>query len=958
MPKTTVRICSAFLSCMAMIAGGSTMLHAQGTGRVIGRVVEAEKGAPVAGAQVELVGGPIRTVSALDGRYTLSDVPAGPVSIRVRMIGFGPKTVTGVVVPADGTASQDIALVAEAIQLEEIAVSAEAERGTVNRALEEQRNANNIVSAVTAEQISKSPDSDAGQAVQRVSGVSVQDGKYVFVRGLGERYTTTSLNGSRIPSPEPERKVVPLDLFPASLLEGITTSKTFTPDQSGDFSGASVDLKTREFPAGRVISFSASAGFNTSGTGKDLRRPPTVGTEWKGSPGAEREIPPEVADVTSLTGVTQPQMDDMIASFRNAWSARPSSGSGNGSFGFTVGGEDPVFSQPIGYIGSFTYSYGQEVRDEETRSLINATATDFQPLNESHGATARNSVLYGGILNLSSRLGASSKISFNNTYNRSADNEATELAGFNEEFNVDLDVTRLTFTQRTVRSHQLTGEHLLGQSHFIDWSLSASRVERNEPDRSDVAYITDIDPVTGVSTPEAWLGGPRSATRTFTDLGESGYEGRGNYRLLLGSQTNLTVLKVGGAYRTIDRTVDSRAFDITNRGLGEADRERPPEEIFAGPAAEDSRLSLFINANGGRYDVDDRLAAGYAQVEVPLGNRLRLIGGARIEQWDLDLNTLSPQGQPSSTTRNDTDILPAIALNYQLTADQVIRLSASQTLSRPEYREIASVSSFEPIGGTITFGNPNLQRALIQNYDARWEWYPRAGEVLSVGLFVKRFTDPIERVFVIQTGALANSFVNAEKADNYGLELEVRKNLDFLAPSLYGFTVFANTTLMQSEITPGNTDISALTSSDRPMVGQAEYVVNAGLSYASGGGVNATLLYNLVGARIVEAGAHSVSRCLRAGAQPAGPLAPGARLPERLAQARWQESPGRSGACRARRRDPPALQDRTRVLGWCDLAAVGHGDLIVTALCSQRKARALFTARPMTWSPPFSRVRI
>ncbi len=854
MPKHIVRACSAWF-VMTVISTFGAAAHAQETGRVIGRVVEAEKGSPVAGAQVEVVDAGIRAVAALDGRYTLAGVPAGPVSIRVRMIGYGPKTVTGVVVPAGGTASQDIAIAAEVVQLEEIAVSAEAERGTVNRALEEQRNANNIVSAVTAEQISKSPDSDAGQAVQRVSGVSVQDGKYVFVRGLGERYTTTSLNGSRIPSPEPERKIVPLDLFPAGLLEGISTSKTFTPDQSGDFSGASVDLKTREFPAGRVISFSASAGWNSAGTGKDLRRPPTVGTEWRGVAGAEREIPSEVADVTSLTGVTQPQINDMIASFRNAWSARPSSGSGNGGFGLTIGGEDPVFKQPIGYIGSFTYSYGQEVRDEEIRSLILATAGDFQPLNENRGATARNSILWGGILNLSTRVGANSKFSFNNTYNRSADNEATDLAGFNEEFNVPLDVTRLTFTQRTVRSHQLTGEHLLGQSHLVDWSLSASHVRRYEPDRSDVAYITTIDPVTGVSNPVAWLGGPRSATRTFSDLDESGYEGRGNYRLLLGSTSQPTVIKVGGLYRGVDRTADSRAFDITNRGLGEADRQRPPEEIFAGPAAEDSRLSLFINANGGRYDVTDRLAAGYAQIELPLGSRLRLIGGARIEQWDLDLNTLDPQGIPSSTTRNDTDILPALALNYQLTNDQVVRLSASQTLSRPEYREIASVSSFEPIGGTITFGNPNLQRALIQNYDLRWEWYPRAGEVVSVGVFAKRFDDPIERVFVIQTGALANSFVNADKADNYGVELEVRKNLDFLSPSLWPVTVFANTTLMQSEITPGNTDISALTSTDRPMVGQAEYVVNGGLSYANGGGLNATLLYNLVGARIVEAGA-------------------------------------------------------------------------------------------------------
>jgi outer membrane receptor protein involved in Fe transport len=840
---------------LTLAALTATPLAAQESGRVVGRVVDAEQGSPIAGAQLEVVGTSITAPAALDGRYALEAVLAGPVSIRVRMIGFTPKVVTGVVVPSGGTIAQDIALAASVVQLAEISVSAEAERGTVNRALDEQRNSTNIISSVSAEQIARSPDGDAGQAVQRVSGVSVQDGKYVFVRGLGERYTTTSLNGARIPSPDPERKVVPLDLFPSALLEGITTSKTFTPDQPGDFSGAAVNLRTREFPAQRVLTFSASAGLNSAATGKDLRRAPNVGSEWLGSAGSARAIPGPASGITSLSGLGQGEINGIIGSFRNAWSARPGSGAPNGSFGVTLGGEDPLFSQPIGYIGSFTYANGQEVRSGETRSLIMATSGGFQPLNQSHGATARNSVLWGGILNLSTRLGFSSKLSLNNTYNRSSDNEATELAGENEEFALDLDVTRLTFTQRTVRSHQLVGEHQLGGSHLLDWSLSATRVDRYEPDRSDIAYITQIDPETGVSRPTAWLGGPRSATRTFGDLGESSYEGSGNYRILLGSSGNPASIKMGGAYRSLSRDVDSRAFDITNRGLSESDRQVAPEQIFAGPYAEDSRLSLFINANGGRYDARDHLGAGYLQLELPVSSRLRLIGGARLEHWDLQLNTLSPQGVASVTSRNDTDVLPSLALNYQLTGTQTVRFSASRTLSRPEYREIASVSSFEPIGGLITFGNPALRRALIQNYDLRWEWYPRSGEVLSVALFAKRFRDPIERVFVNQTGALANSFVNAEKADNYGIELELRKGLDFLTPGLAPLALFANTTLMRSRITPGNTDISSLTSTDRPMVGQAEYVVNGGVTYTGGGGLNATALYNVVGPKIVEAGA-------------------------------------------------------------------------------------------------------
>jgi outer membrane receptor protein involved in Fe transport len=830
-------------------------LSAQGTGRVVGRVVEGQQGNPVAGATVELVGTDRSTVTAVDGRYLLEHVPAGPGSLRARMIGYGPKVVTDVVVPEGGSVAQDIALSAEVVQLEEIAVTAEAERGTVNRALEEQRNATTIVSAITAEQIQQSPDGDAGEAVQRVSGVTVQDGRYVFVRGLGERYTTASLNGARIPSPEPEKKVVPLDLFPSSLLEGITTSKTFTPDQPGDFSGASVNLKTREFPARRVVTFSVSAGLNSAGTGKDLVRAPIEGQEWLGVAGSARALPPEAEAAGDLRGLDQPQINDVIGSFRNAWSSRSDQGSPNGGFGLTFGGEDPIAGQPIGYIGSFTYSYGQEVRAEEQRSLIIANGSGFEPFNPATGSTSRNSVLWGGILNLSTRLGSKSKISVNNNYNRSADNEAIRFAGENDEFNVDLDVTRLTFIERSVRSHQLTGEHMLGEHHLVDWSLTGSWVNRYEPDRSDIAYITDIDSETGGSQPVRWLGAPRSATRTFSDLDEHAYDGQANYRLFLGSSATPAIVKFGGAYRAVDRAVDSRAYDMTNRGLSVADRELPPEQIFAGPFAEDSRLSLFVNANGGRYDAEDRLGAGYVQAEVQLTGRLRLIGGARLEHWTLGLNTLSPQGVETVTDIENTDLLPALALNYQMREDQVVRVSASQTLSRPEYREISPVSSFEPIGGIITFGNPNLRRALIQNYDARWEWYPAPGEVLSVGVFAKRFEDPIERVFVTQTGGPANSFVNAEKAHNYGVELEIRKGLGMLTPALAPLTVFANTTLMQSEITPGNTDISSLTSTDRPMVGQAEYVVNSGITYGNGGGLSATALYNVVGPRIVEAGA-------------------------------------------------------------------------------------------------------
>ncbi len=838
----------------------SAPLWGQGPGRIVGRVVEGGQGAPLAGVQVEVVDAAIQAVSALDGRYTLEGVPAGPVSIRVRMIGFGPKVVTGLVVPDGGAIAQDISLAAEAVQLAEISVSAAAERGTVNRALEEQRNAANIVSAVSSEQIARSPDSDAGQAVQRVSGVTVQDGKYVIVRGLGERYTTTSLNGARIPSPEPERKVVPLDLFPSALLEGITTSKTFTPDQPGDFSGAQVDLKTREFPTGRVVTLSTSVGLNTAVTGRELPRAPRTGTEWLGFGGSERKLPAAARAAGNLVGLTQAERIPIINSFRDVWSGRTGDAGPNGSFGLSVGGEDPVFGRRVGYIASLSYSYNQETRRDESRASAFSGPTPDQasPVNVYTGSTGRQSVLWGGLLNLSTRLGGGTKLSFNNSLTRTADNEATRLNGFYEQNAINLDLTRLTFIERSVRSNQLLGEHLLGERHFLDWSVTASGVKRNEPDRADLIYVAEDDG-SGDLVPDFWWGANRSADRTFSSIDEKGYEGALNYRLSLGALSAPTWLKLGIMGRAVDRDADSRIYNLSTTSLTEAERRAPAEDIFSGFYASGGRL-LLTPGNSGRYTAEDRLVAGYLQADVPVTRRIRILGGARVERSEIDVNTVLFRGIRDSLVPSqlrNTDLLPALGITYFVNDNQQVRLSATQTLSRPEYRELSPVEFYDVLGGQRLFGDADLQRALIQNYDARWEWYPRTGETISLGAFYKRFRNPIERILVQNADGFSPdiTFANAEGADNYGLELEVRKRLDLLSKGLRRFTLFTNATVIQSEIDVGNEGLSSLTNPQRPMAGQSEYVVNAGLGYASDNGRwSATLLYNVAGPRLVEAG--------------------------------------------------------------------------------------------------------
>src|SRR5688572_1877193 len=321
---------------------------ARSAGRIVGRVVDAQTGSGIVNVTIALVGGGLLTMSGVDGRYVLTAVPAGKVAIRAETIGYASKTITAVDVPAGQAVEQNISLEQAAVALAAIEVTAAAERGSVNRALDVQRTATSIVSAVTAEQIARSPDGDAAAAMQRVSGVTVQDGKFVFVRGLGERYTTTTLNGARVPSPEPERKTVPLDLVPTGLLQNITTSKTFTPDQPGDFSGAQVNIETREFPARRQFTFSMGGGYNTRATGRTLPSAPTVGAEWLAFGGSARQLPALVATAGNFeTSPSQDEVNDIIGTFRNAWTPSLSDGGANGSFGVSLGGTDPIFGQAV-----------------------------------------------------------------------------------------------------------------------------------------------------------------------------------------------------------------------------------------------------------------------------------------------------------------------------------------------------------------------------------------------------------------------------------------------------------------------------------------------------------------------------------------------------------------------------------------------------------------------------------
>ncbi|MFA6166268.1 MAG: TonB-dependent receptor [Gemmatimonadaceae bacterium] len=831
-------------------------------GRVVGRIIDAGTGQGLTDVAVQLVGTKMGTMSGVDGRFSINGVSAGTVTLFARRIGYQPKTITGLFMDAGKTLEQNISLSTATMQLSAVTVSAAAERGSVSEALDQQRISIGVVSSVTAEQIQKSPDGNAAQTVQRISGVSVQDGKYVFVRGLGERYTTSSLNGARVPSPEPEKRVVPLDLFPSGLLQTITTTKTFTPDLPGDFSGASVDIKTREFPAERTYSASLGSGYAQAATGKEILVGQTTGGERWGMVNKERDLPQLLREVGNLQGLNlnQGDKDLLVSQFRNAWTPTSVTAAPNMSAALSVGGNDPVlFGHRLGYLFSGTFARTTDVKADQVRALADRGPVrgSTVEIDRFEGSSSSQGVLWGGLANLSTMIGGSSRVMFNGMYNRTADNSARVESGSFENEGIEARIQRMQYVERTMYSTQLGGEFQIGERQTLDVSGTMSGVTRDEPDRTEFAQA--IERTTPGGAPRyLWLNsGNGGSVRTFSSLDETNREARANYLLKFGAHAaRRHSVKAGVLVRSTTRDAGTNAYSIGASLAPDNVRELPPEQIFDGRLANTNLLNIAPLSQGGSYDAADDLFAGYLMTDWALTERLRMIAGARYERDALDVHAQSTLGSPITVTKRWNDLLPSLAFNVTLPNDQQVRLSASRTLARPEYRELTPIKSRDVLNGDDTQGNDQLERTQIINVDARWEWYPSADEVLSAAVFAKQFDLPIERVYRASgSGSRTVIYVNAESATNYGLELEARKSLGSFAGFLRGFAIFANLTLMQSEISLAKDTQASATNLKRAMVGQAPYVLNTGLTWASTQGASsATLLFNRVGDRIDAAG--------------------------------------------------------------------------------------------------------
>ena len=842
-------------------------VQAQDPGRIVGRVLSTQTGEGLPSAQVHLPGLQIGALSSLDGRFVLTGVPEGTYDLRVDLLGYASKTVTGLVVAAGQTQSLDVALEPQAVALEELVVSATVERGNTTALLGERQRAATVVDAIGSDQISRSPDGDAASALKRVPGLSVVDGKYAYVRGLGERYSGTTLNGAPLASPVPDRKVIPLDVIPSSMLESIVTSKSFSPDQPGDYAGGLVQLRTKDFPTFRIFNVSVSAGYNTAASFADVLGYSGGSYDFLGFDDGTRSLPALVPLDRPVNGAnfSDEQLQEIGRSFGGPWGPLPHQAPLNQSFGLSLGDEIELFDRSFGFLASLTQSSQYSVRGNLVERVL-ASSGGADPEVNYAGEHATHSASMGGLLNLSYQIAPLHSLRFNGLFNRLTDDGARQLEGFNLDSNTNQRNTRIQYVAQTLLNAQLAGDHGFDGLGGLElsWRSAYTRAERDEPNTREVLY-REFD------GRFVWDDFVQSGSVFHQDMTDDGLNGAISLRLPFTFRSLPAALSAGASVDRKDRTTFTRRFRFRPQPGGDINgsvRTLAPNELFQpqyiSPSGFEIQESTFNTDN---YDASEQIDAAFLMADAELLPRLRFQGGVRVERSRQTVDPHSLFANVSGLPGADVDrttVLPALNLTYQLSDRMNLRASASRTVARPQLRELAPFSFADYAGGYLVVGNPVLDVSRIRNLDLRWEWFFQTGGLFAISGFHKEFTDPIE-VVVLPSSELIKSWTNAASADDYGVEIELRTSLGYLAEPLRDLSFNANVTLVQSEVQTGGeaevyipgtgaTTIEVVDRS-RALQGQSQWVTNLGLSYFNeGNGTTLTALFNRFGDRIDAVG--------------------------------------------------------------------------------------------------------
>ncbi|MBF2707029.1 TonB-dependent receptor [Flavobacterium soyangense] len=818
-----------------------------------GTVIEESTGKPLPGVLISIVGTKLANLTDAEGKFSFRKMPAGKYNLQFSLFSFATKIISEVEVIDKEATILTVSLSELNGVLDEVVVkTVKAKTESVKSLLTMQKNSVRVSDGISAESIKRTPDKTASDVLKRISGASIQNNKFVIIRGLNDRYNTTYLNGAPLPSTEPDRKAFSFDIFPANMIDNLVIYKTASPDLPGEFAGGVVEITTKATPDKNFQTIAIGTGYNTITTGKNQLYSKDIKS-------ALPSYFPDVASFQTLqntkTETSIQQIASLAKTYQTDWNLDNKKFSPNTSFQYTLGRYFKfIGEESLGLLVSLSHNVTNNYNETNRRTYETPGALKENQLDQ----TYNEQKLSGAIVNLGLKINVNNSFSFKNLYSVNSESRIMYRNGSlsQESDPFYISSTNRLYINNKIYTGQLAGEHFLPVSKIkINWVSSFSNVSREVPSERRNAYVYTKYDDGSESTPTAFF----SINSVGADYPGSIYT-QENKEYIISTKVDIskkinfpkgftTDLKIGGITQSRNRKFAARQlgynpFNGTISGIQYGDstfltsiQTQTNSTIFnaanvgiLGPKS--SGLTLFDGTKGNdSYTAESNLDAEYLMID-NIFNKFRVVWGARLENYSQKLDSKYDNGDPVKVDVTQFDFLPSVNVIYSLTKKQNLRLSASKTLNRPEFRELAPFLFYDNATKMNTSGDPTLKITDIINADLRYEIFPGKAQLFSISAFYKDFTNPIE---VIAKANNSNQYKNALSGTNYGIELEYRTLVSSIFSSentkiLNDLTLFTNLAIIRSKV-----DISNLVSSDKledtPLQGQSPYVFNAGLQY-------------------------------------------------------------------------------------------------------------------------------
>lgn len=816
-------------------------------GKIVGTITDGGSSETLIGVSVSLLQKGSETpmsgtITDIDGNFTF-ETAAGNYEIEVKYVGFQAKRVTDIIVTEGNTTKLSIAMSEpKNTELDEVVIQGTVKKETVNALYTMQKNAVAVSDGISAEAIRRSPDRSTGEALKRVSGTTIQDNKFVIVRGLSDRYNTALVDDAVLPSTEPNRKAFSFDIIPSSMIDNIVITKAGTPDLPGDFAGGVINILTKEVPDDNFTNISIGAGYNSVATGKKFKSGYRTGTDFLGFDNGDRQLPKSFPAVSALASknLTVEQSKPYLLSLNNNFEVKEHTALPAMNLQASLG---RVFrfkgNSRFGVTAAVTYNHNESIKQDLLRQYDNYDYKDNIYTYSSN---------IGALLNLGYYTGKS-KINLKTFYNRLFDDSYLEREGINFGSSKSTRFYAFDLIQKSLFKTTLSGDHQIGHKQSkLGWLLSYNYITNNQPDQRKISYFQNEGTTEPYSADLGTLG--KANNRLFGNLEETILNGALNYSVPF-KFLNKSSLKIGAFSQYRMRDFQNRYIGaIAALGTPPEVLQRPLQTLFADEVINSGAYVLSDGSgDGDQYEATAMTNGGYVMLDNKVSEKFRIVWGARLESYNIELKTPTKK----EVDKTWTDILPSANLTYALTEKTNLRASYFRSLARPELRELANLGYYDYELSALIKGSSSLERSQIDNMDLRYEWYPRAGEIISVSVFYKHFNKTLESYVYADASAYEISPVNNRAARNIGAEIEIRKKLDFIADKelLKNLSFYMNVAYINSKVNIDPYYVRNTLIDSRPLTGQSPYVINTSLGYTSTDGkLSMNVLYNVIGQRL------------------------------------------------------------------------------------------------------------